>query len=400
MSASTGSPGDGIDAVIVAAGGSRRMGGLDKLEARIGGRTLLHWTIDAIARSPIVERIVLVAGHDRAAAAGRERHPRLTSVVVGGARRHESVAAGLAELDRLDAATSDHAGSVEGLVVVHDGARPLVSTGLIESVAAAARQHGAAIPLTPLADTIKRFDGDIVRETVDRSDLGAAQTPQAARRGLLRQAFERFPPDGAETWTDEAALLEACGVPVHVVTGEADNRKVTIPGDLEHVARVLGAAMPRVGIGRDGHPFGPGEPLMLCGVTIAGAPRLHGHSDGDVALHAVADAILGAAAKPDLGRRFPADERTPRGVDSRTLLADVLAGVARDGLRPVSCDLTISGARPRLADHLDDMRDALAGVLGVPASSVSVKASTGNLAGDEGAGRSMSAIAVVVLGPS
>jgi 2-C-methyl-D-erythritol 2,4-cyclodiphosphate synthase len=205
--------------------------------------------------------------------------------------------------------------------------------------------------------------------------------------------------------------LEAARIPVHAISGEPTNLKVTVPADLARVAAALGAPIPgpgtsapfgpaeapvRIGLGTDSHPFGPGEPLVLGGVEIDG-PRLHGHSDGDVALHAVADALLGAAGLGDLGRLFPADASTPRGVASTKLLAAVVDRVRAAGHAPTSVDLTIVGARPRLAPHLDAMRDAIAVVLGVAPGAVDVKASTGNLAGMEGAGRGISAQAIAVV---
>ena len=178
----------------------------------------------------------------------------------------------------------------------------------------------------PSSETLKRIDGDRIAATVDRSGLAAAQTPQGVRRGILRTALAS---DEARhgTWTDEAALLEACRIPVHVVPGDPANLKVTVPADLARAASLIAGADParRTGIGHDAHPFGPGEPLRLGGVDIPGAPRLHGHSDGDVVLHALADALLGAAGLGDLGRMFPADASTPAGIDSRSLLADVVA---------------------------------------------------------------------------
>jgi 2-C-methyl-D-erythritol 2,4-cyclodiphosphate synthase len=172
---------------------------------------------------------------------------------------------------------------------------------------------------------------------------------------------------------------------------------VTLPDDLVRVEQLLAAGAPRVGFGHDSHPFGPGSPLRLGGIAIDGAPALAGHSDGDVVLHAVADALLGAAGQGDLGRLFPSDERTPRAVDSGLLLRDVVARVAGAGLRPASVDVTIIGARPRLGSHLDAMRAAIADALGLDAALVNVKASTGNLAGDEGAGRTISARAVATV---
>jgi 2-C-methyl-D-erythritol 2,4-cyclodiphosphate synthase len=156
---------------------------------------------------------------------------------------------------------------------------------------------------------------------------------------------------------------------------------------------------PRIGLGRDRHPFGPGEPLRLGGVEIAGAPRLHGHSDGDVVLHAVADALLGAAGLGDLGRLAPADDRTTRGIGSAHLLEAALARLATAGWRPAGLDLVIVGARPRLSDQLDAIRDRLAALLGVAPELVSAKASTGNLQGPEGEGRAIAAHVVATLEP-
>jgi 2-C-methyl-D-erythritol 2,4-cyclodiphosphate synthase len=155
----------------------------------------------------------------------------------------------------------------------------------------------------------------------------------------------------------------------------------------------------RVGLGVDSHPFGPGEPLRLGGIEIAGAPRLYGHSDGDVALHALADALLGGAGLGDLGRLYPADGRTPEGIASADVLRDIVARLAVAGWRVASADLTIVGARPRLGDRLDEMRVAIATLLGLEATAVSVKASTGNQSGDPGAGRGMVAQAIAILVP-
>lgn len=406
------------DAIVVAAGSSRRMGGTDKLSHEIAGRPLLAWSIEALTVLPEIERVVVVTAADRVAEirSAPWLPAAVVAVVAGGARRHESVAVGAATLDALDASAADAAPgdapaeagarapnrADERVVLVHDGARPLVSAGLVRAVLEAASRGGAAIPVVPIAETVKRVENGQVAATVDREELATAQTPQGIRRGLLRSAFARFPPDGPETWTDEAALLEACKIVVHAIPGETSNLKVTVPADLDRARSALGGAMPaiggaRIGSGSDSHPFGPGAPLALGGIEIARAYRLHGHSDGDVALHAVADALLGAARMGDLGRLFPAGPETPRGIASRELLADVARRLTVAGWRPSSVDLTIVAARPRLAGLLDRMRDAIAETLGVPAEVISVKASSGNLIGMEGAGRGISASAVAAI---
>lgn len=390
--------GGAADAIIVAAGASSRMGGIDKLAAPLLGRSVLAWTIEAIAAAPAVGRIVLVVPADRLAAWPVDRGPKVVAVVAGGGRRQASVAAGLAALDGFDAGDPS-AGPTDRVVLIHDGARPLVPTALVGTIVDAASTHGAAIPVVPVTETLKRVVDGRLDGTVDRTWLAVAQTPQAARRSLLRAAFEQYPPDGPAEFTDEAALLEACRIPVHAVPGDPVNLKLTVPGDLTRAEALLAASrVLRVGSGHDSHPFGPGQGLRLGGVEIAGAARLHGHSDGDVALHAVADALLGAAGLGDLGRFHPADERTPVGADSRALLADVVSRVAASGWAPRSVDLTIIGARPRLGAGLDAMRDAIAALLGLDPGAVSVKASSGNLSGDAGAGRTVEAEAVAVVG--
>jgi 2-C-methyl-D-erythritol 4-phosphate cytidylyltransferase/2-C-methyl-D-erythritol 2,4-cyclodiphosphate synthase len=380
------------DAIVVAAGSSARMGGMDKLLATVAGRPLLAWTLDALQASSDVERIVIATAADRVAAlaAAPWLPTKVAAVVPGGDRRQASVAAGVGALSDIGA---------DRILLVHDGARPLVTARTIGAVVRATQEHGAAIPVLPVAETIKRIKGGVVRGTVDRAELVAAQTPQGVRAGLLREAYARFPPDGPEIWTDEASLLEACTIPVHVVAGDPDNLKVTLPADLARVEAVLaGRAPARTGIGHDSHTFGPGSGLALGGIVIPAAPRLHGHSDGDVVLHAICDALLGAAGLGDLGRVFPAGPQTPAGIASTTMLDEVRARVEREGWRVAALDVTIIAARPRLGRYLDSMREAIAARLGLGITAVSVKASSGNLDGSDGAGRSISALAVATLG--
>ncbi len=403
----------GIDAIVVAAGSSSRMEGLDKVWATIAGQPVLALALAPFVAWPDIDRIVVVTAAD-----GVERlrsapwlSARVSAVVAGGPRRQELVAAGVAWL-RGEAIGSGvpspavaEAGSGQDpnvdpdakVILIHDGARPVASVELVRRVAEAAARYGAAVPVLPIAETVKRVDGDRVVETVDRSTLVTAQTPQGVRIGLLERAYRELPPAGPRTWTDEAGLLEACTIPVHAIPGEPGNLKVTVPADLARAEAALGVSSLRPGLGLDSHPFGPGEPLMLGGVAFEGAPRLAGHSDGDVVLHAVADALLGAAAMGDLGRLFPATAATPRGIASNVLLRTAIARVADRGLRPASVDVTIVGARPRLADRLDEIAASLAGLLGLPIDRVGVKASTGNLAGMEGAGRGISANAIAML---
>ena len=424
-----------VEAVVVAAGSSRRMGGQNKLTAELEGRPVLRWSVEAMAAAG-VRRIVIATSPTLVSevAALPWLPDSVVAVVAGGRRRQETVAAGVAALAEAPESEAEPEAEVEAggeavtrgvvpvpggrsrpadpVILVHDAARPLASPDLVRAVAEAAARYGAAIPVLAVTETLKRLDGDIV----DRTDVVAAQTPQGLRRSLLERAYAQYPPDGPDTWTDEASLLEACKISVHAISGESTNLKVTVPLDLERARALLdGGLVPgrpasaararlsapgRIGLGTDSHPFGPGEPLALGGLRIEGAPRLAGHSDGDVALHAVADALLGAAGLGDLGRLFPADARTPVGIDSRSLLASVAERVRSAGWVASNVDVTIVAARPKLAGLLPAMGEAIATALGVEASAVNVKASTGNLGGSEGAGRSISASAIAWLLPT
>lgn len=395
---------DGIvaDAVVVAAGRSERMGGRDKLAADLAGRPVLAWSLAAIAASPLVERIALVRSAAQAAAPRPSWLPdKVVAVVPGGARRQESVVAGIRALG--DTKRDAHAPAGTRVLLVHDGARPLVTPQLVDAVARAAAEHGAAIPVLPMTETLKRIGGDIVVATIDRALTGAAQTPQGVRWDVLREALAKVRPEDAAELTDEAALLEAAGIRVRAVAGEPANLKITRAEDLAIAeARLAGHGATRTGFGSDRHPFGPGDGLRLGGVLIAGAPRLHGHSDGDAALHAIAGALLGAIALGDLGGLHPADGRTPRGIASADLLVSVRAALAAEGWRPLAVDLSIRAGRPWLANHLPAMRLAIAELLALELGAVSVKAATGNLSGDVGAGRVIEAeaIATVIHGES
>lgn len=385
------------DAVIVAAGASSRMAGVDKLAEPLLGRPVLAWTVEAMARSESVDRIVVVTRPDQVdefrsaewlAAVGAGR----TEVVAGGERRSDSVRAGVA---------ATHA----AIVLVHDGARPLASPELADAVAFAAAEHGAAVPVLAVVDSLKRATDSTVQFAIDRDGLVRAQTPQGARRALLVDAFANT---GAAAYTDEAALLEAAGVPVVTVPGEATNMKITDASDLEIVRAIAasrtggsdsgnGTASLRFGFGEDTHGFGPDDGLMLGGVLFGDAPRLYGHSDGDVVLHALATAILAACSLGDLGRLFPANDPSTRGIASATLVAEAVKLADEAGWMVDRAQVAIVGARPRLGARLDEMRNAMTGLIGSAAGSIAVTASTGNLSGSEGAGRVMRATALVTV---
>ena len=357
------------------------MGGVDKLALTLGGRPILRRSVDTMAAAPQIDRVIVVTAPDRVdelRAVPWLADSRCT-VVAGGRRRQDSVAAG------VRAATAD-------IVLVHDAARPLVSPALVGRVVEGVRVHGAAIPALPVVDALKRVEGELITASAERAGLYRAQTPQGARRELLLAAAEAHAASEDDI-PDEADLLAREGVPVAIVPGDPDNLKVTLPEDLAQARRLVGEdGGARVTLGTDSHPFGPLDGLYLGGLHIEGAPRLQGHSDGDAVLHALCDALLAASGGGDLGRLFPSGQQHTRGIDSRELVAEVMRRVESAGLLVAALDLTILGVRPRIGGRrLDAMADAIAGLTRVDRGRVSVKAATGNLSGDEGAGRVISA---------
>ena len=371
------------DAVIVAAGGSTRMGGGDKMAEGLLGRSLLQWSVDNMAAAGSVARVIVVARPDRVADLAAQPWLSGATVVAGGERRSDSVRAG------VTAATAD-------VVLVHDGARPLASPALADAVANAAAQHGAAVPVVRVVDSLKRDKGETLGESVERDGLVRAQTPQGARRQLLVDAMAAA---GDEAFSDEAALLESRGIAIATVPGEPQNIKVTLAQDLEMVrALARGSAEARVGLGQDSHAFGPDLGLWLGGIQIEAAPRLYGHSDGDVVLHALATAILSATGNGDLGQLFPSDDSRTTGIASSNLLRHAVTMANQSGWAVESAQVSLVGARPKLGGHwLDQMAANVAGLLALSRESVAINASTGNLSGDAGAGRVITATAMIGL---
>jgi 2-C-methyl-D-erythritol 4-phosphate cytidylyltransferase/2-C-methyl-D-erythritol 2,4-cyclodiphosphate synthase len=300
------------------------------------------------------------------------------------------------------------------VVLVHDAARPAAGTSLMEAVAEAVTSGVGAIPVVPIHDTVKRLRDGLATETVDRTDLAAAQTPQAASLGILRAAIEAARSQGWDP-TDEAAALAAIGVPVRTVPGDPGNLKLTDESDLPllHAALRAGAAPAhapldttlaeeagpvRAGVGFDAHRLEAGRPLHLGGLAFPDEPRgLVGHSDGDAALHAVIDALLGAAGLGDIGTLFPPDDPAWDGADSADLLRRAADQMAAAGWMPRTVDLAIAAARPAIAPRRDETAARIADLVGLPVEAVSVRGTTSDglgFAGSEG----IAAWAVVLIG--
>lgn len=369
-----------VTAILVAAGSSRRMG-FDKLSHRLpGGLTVLQTSLRAFEQHPRVNDIVLVAGanlktcRELAAACSKP-----CTAVSGGATRAESVRAGLA------AATGE-------IVAIHDAARPFVSESVITAAIEAAEKTGAAAPAVPVKDTIKIADAENrVCSTPDRSSLFAVQTPQCFKRELYHKALAAVTGEKADLVTDDCSLFELAGLPVVLTAGDYANLKITTKEDLK------GENTMRIGHGYDVHRLVEGRRLILGGVDIPYEKGLLGHSDADVLLHAISDALLGVAALGDIGKHFPDTDPRYEGADSLRLLQEVGRLVNEAGYTVGNIDATILCQAPKLAPYIQTMRANIAGALDVDVNQVSVKATTEEHLGFTGQGEGIAAHAVALL---
>jgi 2-C-methyl-D-erythritol 4-phosphate cytidylyltransferase/2-C-methyl-D-erythritol 2,4-cyclodiphosphate synthase len=380
-------------AVIVGAGRGERLGRtVPKAFIPLAGTPMLLHAAQRVGQSPLVDRIiVVVAAPDveraRTLLADRGLH-KVTSVVPGQAHRQESVFAGLSQVG--DAPIS----------VVHDAARPLVTPEVVTAVIQAASETGAASAGVPVRETVKLTDGADATETVDRDRLWVAHTPQAFRTELLRTAHQRAQTDGFYG-TDDAMLVERLGHRIRMVVDSPQNLKVTVPADLELAEIYLGqsgsALTVQTGIGYDAHRLALGRPLRLGGVEIPFPRGLSGHSDADVLVHAIMDAVLGASGLGDIGLHFPPDDPAYQDADSLVLLRRVTALAAGAGWRIRHVDAVVLAEAPRLAPYLAQMRQRLAAAMEVEPATVSIKATTMEGLGAIGRGEGIAAQAVATL---
>jgi 2-C-methyl-D-erythritol 4-phosphate cytidylyltransferase/2-C-methyl-D-erythritol 2,4-cyclodiphosphate synthase len=355
-------------ALVVAAGRGVRLGGaVPKTYIAIDGRSILRRSLEAFCDHPGVDAVRAVIHADdvalyHEATAGLA----LLAPVTGGATRQESVRNGLESL----------AERAPAKVLIHDGARPFVDGATIDRVIAALDRHAGAVAAIPVTDTVKRTDGDLVVDTLDRSTLWRAQTPQGFRFAEILQAHRAAArPD----YTDDAAVAEAAGLAVAVVPGSEANVKVTTPEDLaRHRQEAASDAVMeyRTGQGFDVHRFAPGDGVMLCGIKIPHEFGLSGHSDADVGLHALTDAILGAIGAGDIGSHFPPTDPQWRGAESALFLRHAVDLVGRRGGAVTQLDLTLICERPKIGPHRDAMVAKVAEIVGIEPGRVSVKATT------------------------
>ncbi|HEY1303593.1 MAG TPA: 2-C-methyl-D-erythritol 4-phosphate cytidylyltransferase [Vicinamibacterales bacterium] len=380
-----------VTAIIAAGGSGRRMGSRHpKQLLDLGGRTILSRSVRAFDSHPSVSDLVVVVPSDLEPARAHEHigpTTRPLTIVPGGPRRQDSVANAFASVDP----------SAE-IVLIHDAARPFVSAEVIDRTIEAAAAHGAAIAAVEASDTVKRVErhphGALIVETIPRGTIFMAQTPQGFRREVLADAVALG--RSGEEATDEASLAERAGHPVHVVAGESGNVKITTEEDLI-AARRRAEAVGRVGTGYDLHRLVEGRPLSIAGVALESGRGPVAHSDGDVACHAAIDAMLGAAGLGDIGRHFPDSDPEWKGAPGLDLLNRAAQLIAKEHYEVANLDVTVVLESPKLKDHIEAMRAAMAGALGIDPARISVKAKTNEGIDAIGRGEAIAAHAVALL---
>ena len=378
---------DAFAAIIVAAGrGTRAGAGVPKQWRLLAGRPVLAHTLTAFRDAGLTRLVLVLHPDDMTRAQGLDLNG--VTLVNGGASRTASVRAAL---DALAPHPPRH-------VLIHDGARPLVPTGVIHDVIAALAQAQAAAPALPVIDALWRGTNGQVTATAPRDGLFRAQTPQGFDFATILTAYRAHQGDAA----DDVEIARAAGVSVTMTPGSEDNLKLTHPQDFERAARLLAARQEghmqiRLGNGYDVHRFGPGEGCWLCGVLVPHTQGLVGHSDADVGMHALTDAIYGALAEGDIGRHFPPSDPQWKGAASAIFLRHAVELAAERGFRVGNCDVTLVCEQPKIGPHAAAMQSALAGIMGCRTDQISVKATTSEQLGFTGRGEGIAALATACL---
>lgn len=377
-----------VAVLIVAAGRGQRVGGkLPKQYISVGGKVILRRAIEAFITAPSVDLIQTVI-HEN----DHELYQKATMGLAilapadGGNTRQQSVMKGLQAL-----------GSYEpDLVLIHDAARPFVTPEQIENIITKAVQHGAVIPVLPVTDTVKTIEGNRIISTIDRATLAHAQTPQAFRFKLIFMAHRKR--EGQEM-TDDSAVAESCGIQVLTVTGDKGNFKITTGEDIKKAEYMLNRNLTdiRSGLGFDVHAFETGDHVILGGVAIPHDRRLKGHSDADVALHALTDALLGAIGAGDIGSHFPPDDDRWKGAASDIFLKHAAKLLADKGGVIANIDLTIICEAPKITPHCEAIRSNISDILDLETSRVSLKATTTEKLGFTGRREGIAAQAIVTV---
>lgn len=372
-----------VTAVIVAAGRGTRAGGdVPKQWQRIAGKTVLDHTIAAFAMHPRVTEIIVVLHPDDIAANRAALQAKGIRIAPGGATRSASVQNGLALIQ------------VDGLVLIHDAARCCVSAPVIDGVIDALADGPAAAPGLAITDALWVGQNAKVMDTQDREGLFGAQTPQGFDVATIKAAYATYTGPAA----DDVAVARAAGIAVTITAGSADNIKITTPEDFARAARLLERNMDiRTGNGFDVHAFGPGDHVILCGVKIPHDQGLIGHSDADVGMHTVTDAIYGGLARGDIGQHFPPSDPQWKGAASEIFLRHAVALAADMGFTITHVDCTLICEHPKVGPYAAEMRRVMAGLMGLDVDRVSVKATTSERLGFTGRGEGIACMATATL---
>lgn len=368
-----------VIAIIVAAGRGKRLGSsLPKQFLKVRGRTILEMSVEAFEQNKYVDEIFVAANADYCELTEKlcRGFSKLKKIVAGGAERQDSVRAAL-----------DCLRGENGIVLVHDAARPFVSEAVINAVIEGTADFDAAIPTVPAKDTIRQVDGTGSR-TLQRETLACVQTPQGFRISLIKHAFEKAQAEGV-LGTDDASLVERMGINISMVQGEDGNRKITTREDLETEMRI--------GTGYDVHRLVEGRPLVLCGEQIPYEKGLLGHSDADVALHALMDAMLGAAGLGDIGKHFPDTDERYRGISSMKLLQKTAELLREAGYFLGNADITIIAQRPKIAGYIPKMRANIAEIMNCNENKINIKGTTTEKLGFVGREEGIASEAVCIL---
>lgn len=375
-----------IAQILVAAGKGARVGGdIPKQYRILGGKTVLARTVAASLSSGRIDEtiIVIAAGDTQAAKVLADYDVRFTT---GGASRTDSVKAGLHAL-------SDNP---PDFVLIHDAARPFVSSALIARLIAALSHHDAAVPVLPLSDAVKAYNEGAIGVDIDRAELRAVQTPQAFHYSKIKTAFDMLPADAA--FADDIAVAKDAGLSIAAVDGDAGNYKLTYQSDFDRAERdIMSMHYTAVGTGYDVHRYAPGDVLWLCGVPIECGYTLLGHSDADAGLHALTDAILGAICFGDIGDHFPPSDPKWKGARSDKFLEFARDAVLQRGGKIEHVDITIICEKPKIKPHREAMRARVADILNMPLGRVSVKATTTEKLGFTGRGEGLAAQAAATV---
>lgn len=401
-------PASSTEVLIVAAGRGFRAGnGGPKQYRLLGGMTVLRHTLLAFLAQPRIDRVrVVIHPDDLQAYTEAVAGLALGPVVMGGATRQQSVRAGLEAIDSEGGA---------GLVLIHDAARPFIPAEMIERILDGLDMNAAVTPALPVVDSLRRAGTDrIIAETIDRNQLFAVQTPQgfdfqsilAAHRATNSDATPDAPPDERLGATDDAAIAYAAGIAVAIVAGDPRAFKLTVAEDFERAHALLAssemsshsaAMISRSAMGFDVHRFGEGDHLWLCGLKIAHPQGLIGHSDADVGLHALTDALLGTICAGDIGLHFPPSDPKWRGASSDQFLLHARDLIRTEGGIIDHVDLTLIAEAPKITPHREAMRARIAHLLEIPISVVSVKATTTERLGFTGRGEGIAAQAIATV---